>query len=110
MAGPNFGSALMPVPTAVPPCGSRRMRFNESSMRSIAEPICAAQPDNSCPNVIGIASIRCVRPVFGVLLSSRARLSMVLFRCFNAGNNCSLAVSVALTWIAVGITSFELCP
>jgi hypothetical protein len=100
----------MPVPTAVPPCGNRRVRFSASSMRSIAEPICAAQPDNSCPKVIGIASIRCVRPVLGVFLSSRARLAIVFFRCFRAGSNCSLAVSVALTWIAVGITSFELWP
>ena len=100
----------MPVPTAVPPCGSRRMRFSASSIRSIAAPICAAQPDSSCPKVIGIASIRWVRPVLGVFFSSRARLSMILFRCFSAGSSCSLAVSVALTWIAVGMTSFELCP
>src|SRR5690348_7574338 len=51
IARANFGSALMPVPTAVPPCGKRRMRFIESSMRSIAEPTCADHPDNSCPKV-----------------------------------------------------------
>ena len=76
----------------------------------MAEATCADQPDSSWPKVIGIASIRWVRPVFGVLRSSRARLSIAFFRCFSAGSNCSLAVSVALTWIAVGITSFELCP
>ena len=79
----------MPVPTAVPPCGSRRMRLSASSMRSIAEPICAAQPDSSWPKVIGIASIRWVRPVLAVFFSSRARRSMVFFRCFSAGSSSS---------------------
>ena len=100
----------MPVPTAVPPCGRRRTRFSASVMRSMFEPICAAQPPSSWPNVTGIASIRCVRPVLATFLSSRARCSSVFFRCASAGSSFSLVVSAALTWIAVGITSFDDCP
>ena len=107
---PNFSSALMPVPTAVPPSGRRRRRFSESSMRSIAVRICADQPPSSCPNVTGIASIRCVRPVFATFASSFARLSIVLRRCASAGNSVSCVARQPDTWIAVGITSFDDCP
>ena len=63
IALPKRGSALMPVPIAVPPMGSRRMRLDASRMRASADASCAAQAPNSWAKVSGIASIRCVRPV-----------------------------------------------
>jgi len=35
---------------------------------------------------------------------------MVLRKCSKAGRNCSCSDRLAETWIAVGITSLELCP
>ena len=59
----NFSCALMPVPMAVPPCASASRRGSLDRRRSMALSICARQPEASWPSVIGIASIRCVRPV-----------------------------------------------
>ena len=105
---PKRGSALIPVPMAVPPSGSRCRRAALSSRRSIAEPNCADQADNSWPSVSGMASIRCVRPVFTSLANSRERRSILPRRCFRAGRRASCQRKAADTWIAVGITSFEL--
>ena len=107
---PKRGSALMPVPMAVPPSGSRRRRLRLSSMRSWAEDNCADHAPNSCSKVSGIASIRWVRPVLTTLRSARPRLSMVLRRCTSEGSSCSCTPSSAETRSAVGITSLELCP
>jgi hypothetical protein len=107
---PKRGSALMPVPTAVPPIGSRRRRWRLSSMRSEAEASCADHAPSSCARVSGIASIRWVRPVLTTRPRLFARRSMVERRCSSAGSRSSLQASTAATWIAVGMTSLELCP
>ena len=44
---PKRGSALMPVPMAVPPSGSRRTRLSVSSMRACADASCADHAENS---------------------------------------------------------------
>ena len=107
---PNFGCALMPVPIAVPPIGSRRTRFRLSSMRACAESSCADHAPNSWAKVSGIASIRWVRPVLTVLPTALARLSMVLRRWTRAGSSSRLAPSTAITRSALGITSLLLWP
>ncbi len=107
---PKRGSALMPVPMAVPPSGNRRTRLRLSSMRSCAEASCADHAPNSCSKVSGIASIRWVRPVLTTLRRLRPFLSRVLRRCTSAGSSCSCVASTADTRSAVGITSLELCP
>ena len=63
-AAANPGGVLMPVPTAVPPSGSSASRGRVSRSRSMPYRTCAAYPENSCPSVTGVASIRCVRPDF----------------------------------------------
>ena len=81
MALPKRGSALMPVPIAVPPIGSRRSRARVSSKRACAEASCEAQAPNSWANVSGIASIRWVRPVLTTSpMSPMRRLMSVVAR------------------------------
>ena len=107
---PKRGWALMPVPIAVPPSGSRRSRFRLSSIRSWADVSCDDQAPNSWAKVSGMASIRWVRPVLTTFFSPRALRSMVLRRCLIAGSRSSATASWAETRMAVGMTSLELWP
>ena len=100
----------MPVPMAVPPIGRRRTRFKHPSIRACAEVSCADHAENSCAKVSGIASIKCVRPVFTTLPSALPRASTALRRCFNAGSKVCSVSSTAITRRLVGITSLLLWP
>ena len=93
----------MPVPTAVPPCARQcsRGRHDCGCARSTSS-ICVRQPPSSWPSVIGIASIRCVRPVFTVSPTSAALRPIVSDSSCSAGSSCSAIASAALRWIAVG--------
>ena len=66
----NSGCAFKPVPTAVPPIARSykpgRVSFNRAMSRSSK----LTHPDISCPTVSGVASIKCVRPIF----TTRAKL------------------------------------
>ena len=73
----NPAGALSPVPTAVPPCGSRHSRGNVASMRSIPKAICWRKASNAWPMVIGTASMRCVRPIFTTSLKASALVASV---------------------------------
>ena len=104
------GCALMPVPTAVPPCARRRRRGAVASRRSSPLRTCCAQADSSWSKRSGIASIRWVRPVLTTPRSSRARRSMHVARCASAGRRRPSSSSAAATWMAVGIVSLDDCP
>ena len=65
------------VPTAVPPCASARKRGSTDCRRARPASSCAAQPPSSWPTVIGIASIKCVRPVLTTPPNSAARMCSV---------------------------------
>src|SRR5580700_6570748 len=63
---PKRGSALRPVPTAVPPIASGIRPWQACSTPAIAWSSCAAQPEITCPRVRGVASCRCVRPTITI--------------------------------------------
>ena len=99
------GSALSPVPAAVPPIPSSQSSVRPAPSRAAADRIRTAQPPNSWPNVMGTASWRCVRPGLTTLAYSAAL----------AANASPSASSSALTAfvrsrsasrMAVGVTSF----
>ena len=98
----------MPVPTAVPPCARASRRGSTDLSRAAPLSIWVRQPDNSCASVTGMASIRCVRPVFTTPATSRSRLRSTSARCSSAGVSSRRTVSAALTWMAVGIASLLL--
>ncbi|SAJ12238.1 Uncharacterised protein [Enterobacter cloacae] len=60
----NRGWALIPVPTAVPPCANCCKAGSTLSMCTPACRTCCAQPPSTWLMRTGIASIRWVRPVF----------------------------------------------
>ena len=66
-----------------------------------------AQPPNSWPNVTGIASIRCVRPVLTMSLQLAARAARSSAQMLQRRQQLLADASAALTWIAVGITSLR---
>ena len=101
-APPNSGCALMPVPTAVPPCASCSRRGSTAFSRSMPFSICVRQPESSWPSVTGIASIRCVRPVLTIEPTSRLlRGAARRRRCFERRQQLlAQQQRRALTWIA----------
>src|SRR5580698_10602177 len=107
---PNCGCALMPVPTAVPPCASCSSRGRVASSRASPFSIWVRQPDSSCDSVTGMASIRCVRPVLTMPLTSTSLALSTSTRWIRAGTSASRSASTALTCTAVGIASLLLCP
>ena len=56
-----------------------------------------------------MASWRCVRPIFTTSSNCRALAARAWCRCSRAGTSDSLIATAALTCMAVGITSLELC-
>ena len=68
----------------------------------------AIYPENSCPKVKGVASIKCVLPIFTTSEKDLAFFSNSCLRFFNEGIVFSLIVFTAAICIAVGKVSFEL--
>jgi hypothetical protein len=89
--------ALMPVPTAVPPCASACSRGRQPcSARCRPRPATRHAP-SSWPSVSGIASIRCVRPVLTTSPTSaalRARVSMSSFSAGSSAPTCERGADV----------------
>ena len=81
---------------------------NDALTRINAFLICCAYPENSCPNVIGTASCKCVRPIFTISFHSS------LFCLTSWYNNCKFGINFSYTsyavatLMAVGNESFEL--
>jgi hypothetical protein len=103
----NPGGALSPVPTAVPPSASSRRPSLARRARAIPARSCAAQPPNSWPTVIGVASWRWVRPSFTTSANSRALRSSAPASSSSAGTRSRSIASRAATCNALGITSLE---
>mmetsp|Transcript_11223 Transcript_11223/g.52090 ORF Transcript_11223/g.52090 Transcript_11223/m.52090 type:complete len:236 (-) Transcript_11223:324-1031(-) len=70
---------------------------------------CCAYPPNSWPNVMGTASIRCVRPIFTMLSHSRDFTSSSSRNSRSDGTRPSCTSYAVATDIAVGKVSLELC-
>ena len=100
----------MPVPTAVPPTASSRSDRIALSVRSTAFATWAAYPENSCPSVTGVASIKCVRPILMIGSNARAFASSAACKCSSAGRRFSLNATATLTCSAVGMMSLDDCP
>ena len=95
----------MPVPIAVPPWGKYAISF-EAEIKDFSTAFnWALHPDNSCEKSMGIASIKCVLPVFTWPLRDIAFLSITLIRLPNDGSNSLWVSNNAEIQIAVGITS-----
>ena len=56
-----------------------------SRSRAMPFSTCVRQPDSSCPSVTGMASIRCVRPVFTMSPTSRSFARSTSRSCSSAG-------------------------
>ena len=108
IASAKPGGALRPVPTAVPPWASSHTAGRVARIACAAVFNCATKADSSWPKLIGVASIRCVRPV----LSTPAWRSACMARPFDssvsAGRSASCTARAAAMCIAVGKQSFEL--
>mmetsp|Transcript_8405 Transcript_8405/g.14463 ORF Transcript_8405/g.14463 Transcript_8405/m.14463 type:complete len:278 (+) Transcript_8405:234-1067(+) len=105
----NSGGALRPVPTAVPPmaicstCGSAPFaRVSELC-------ICCAYPENSCPSVMGTASMRCVRPILTRVDQSADFSFSASLNLRNAGMRLTQISYPVAMLIAVGKVSFDDC-
>jgi hypothetical protein len=107
--GANPSGAFKPVPTAVPPSGSSPIRPRDSRTRSAPRPTAAAYPPNSCPSVTGVASIRCVRPLFTACANSAALASSAAPSRDSAGSSSRQISRSAARCIAVGNTSLDDC-
>ena len=104
----NSGCELSPVPTAVPPMARSKSPGITASSRSTSLSSSEAQPPNSCPTVRGVASCKCVRPIFTTSANSRAFASMA--SCSRSTSGISFRIcSAAAMCIAVGNVSFEDC-
>ena len=60
----------IPVPTAVPPRAKIDNSLRANSILLIEFFTCPRYPLNSCPSLIGVASCRCVLPVFTISQNS----------------------------------------
>ena len=107
---PNSGCVFRPVPTAVPPIASSRKSGSTAFTRAMPCWTCAAYPENSWPRRMGVASIRCVRPVLSTSWNSCAFASSTFQSCASAGSRSRSISSTAETCSAVGITSLLLWP
>ncbi len=102
------GCVLMPVPTAVPPIGRFSARRTIArSARVTAYAACAANPENSWPRRIGVASIRCVRPIFTTLSHWRALARRVFSSFLSGGSSSRRMATAAATCMAVGNVSLD---
>jgi hypothetical protein len=104
------GGALSPVPTAVAPIASSRLRGRVAATAPAHAVSCAAQPDASCPAVTGVASIRWVRPIFTTPAHAAALASSAAASARRAGTTRSSRAIVTATLIAVGNASFDEWP
>ena len=84
----NCGFALMPVPTAVPPWARACSRGRHPCSRATPSSSCVRQAPISCPSVMGMASIRCVRPVLTVSPTSAAFRPKRLDQFHQGGQQC----------------------
>ena len=98
---------LSPVPTAVPPIASSDRCFKELFIVSIPWSICETYPENSCPNVIGVASIICVLPILTIFLNCLDFFSKLFLNFFKLGTVLFLIMLRAAILIAVGKVSFD---
>ncbi len=105
----NSGCALRPVPTAVPPSASSNTWGSAASMRTIARSSCRTQPEISWPSVSGVASIKCVRPIFTIPAKAFSFSRNASRSRATAGISRSRASIAAATCMAVGNTSLDDC-
>jgi hypothetical protein len=103
----NSGWVLTPVPTAVPPRATSVRSSRAFFTRCMPRSIWPAYPVNSWPSRIGVASWRCVRPVFTTSSNSRDFSSSAAWSFSSAGSRSSWMEMRAERWMAVGMTSFE---
>ena len=102
------GSALSPVPTAVPPMLSASREEREREMRRIPRRTATAYESISSPRVIGTASWRCVRPILMTSLNASPFSSKPLAMEESASIR-RYAFLTRQTLIEVGKTSFVDC-
>mmetsp|Transcript_10137 Transcript_10137/g.25382 ORF Transcript_10137/g.25382 Transcript_10137/m.25382 type:complete len:346 (+) Transcript_10137:114-1151(+) len=105
----NLGCVLRPVPTAVPPCARRRSLPSDCSTRSMPYSTWARQPENSWPNVRGVASIRWVRPTLMMFSNCTSFSARAWWSFLKAGRRRCSTVSTAAMCMAVGNTSLDDC-
>ncbi len=101
----NSGWVLMPVPTAVPPRATGVSSSRAYARRLSPASIWSAYPRNTCPNRIGVASWRWVRPILITFQVSRDFAISSSRSERTAGSSTSSSARSADTCIAVGITS-----
>ena len=97
---------LIPVPTAVPPIGKSVHSFIALLTLTISCFIIEAYPENSWPNLIGVASWRCVRPTLIIAWNSFDFFNKAFSSISRAGIKLSSAEIALPTKIAVGNVSF----
>ena len=108
MSAGYCGSALSPVPTAVPPMPRSRRSSAARVIRSRLRSTVCPNAVNSWPRRIGVASCRCVRPDFTILSNAlpfarNARASRV------SDSVSAASCDSAPSRMAVGITSLVDC-
>ena len=107
---PNCGCVFSPVPTAVPPTASSCSGPRHAPIAWSAWSSWATQPDISWPRVTGVASCRCVRPIFTMPAYAEALAASVARSARSAGCSSYVALPAAATCIAVGKMSLVDCP
>src|SRR5699024_6650550 len=103
------GCVFSPVPTAVPPIAKSLICSLLSLIIDCVFSSIRCQPLISCPNVIGVASCKCVLPIFTTLIYVSDFSFIVFFNVSTAGKTVSSNLTTAATCMAVGYVSFELC-
>ena len=108
MSSGYWGSALSPVPTAVPPMPSSRRSSAARSRRLRLRATVCPYAVNSWPRRIGVASWRWVRPDF-MMWSKAFPLARNAAARPSAAARSGARRESAASRIAVGITSLVLC-
>ena len=101
--------AFSPVPTAVPPRANSFSSGSAISSSFLSFSRDALQPLISCENVIGVASCKCVRPLFTMPSFSFSSVLKVSISLSRAGNTLSSIPTTAAMLIAVGKVSLDDC-
>src|SRR5699024_12328529 len=83
------GCVFSPVPTAVPPIAKSLICSLLSLIIDCVFSSIRCQPLISCPNVIGVASCKCVLPIFTTLIYVSDFSFIVFFSVSSAGKTVS---------------------
>ena len=105
----NSGCAFKPVPTAVPPMARSYKPSRAIATLAPSRSSKLTQPENSCSRVSGVASCKCVRPIFTIPANSLPLASSASRSFFTAGSNRRAVSAAAAMCMAVGNVSLDDC-